>query len=91
MNAEKCKANIKIAKQENIDLLDTFLLEIDSTGFYHEFLLNMDESEVSCILDVQYSNKSGMEQNLCFKLKAKIIIKFTQVVHISFNNIRDFK
>ena len=91
INCEKCKAKISLIKQDELDVLKRYALEIDTTNFCSDLLLNSDESDVSCMIDIHYTNNSGSEQNLCYKLKFKLLIKFMQVVHISLINIEDLE
>jgi len=90
-NADKCKAKINVTKEDNLDMLKRHSLEIDTTTFNSDLLLNSDELDVNCMLDIHYTNKSGSDENLCYKLKFKIIIKFVQIVHISLINIEDIE
>ena len=91
INAEKCKAKIKLIKQESVEELNAYSLSIDTTDFSSDLFLNADELEIGCILDIHYTNKSGLDQDLCYKLKPKVFIKLIQPVHISLNHISDFK
>lgn len=90
-NAEKCKAKINVTKEDNFDILKRHSLEIDTTAFNSDLLLNSDELDVNCMLDIHYTNNSGSVENLCYKLKFKIMIKFVQIVHISLINIEDIE
>ena len=91
-NAEKCKAKISINQNEEADsILNKYLLHVDTTGFYSDQLVNENELDVGCLLDIEYTNNSGMEQNLCYKLRAKVMIKFTQVAHLTLKNLQDIE
>lgn len=90
-NAEKCKAKISVIKDDEPDILNRYSLEIDTTSFCSNQTINPDDLDVSCMIHIHYTNMSGSEQNLCYKLKTKLIIKFMQVVTMSLMNIQDLE
>ena len=90
-NAEKCKAKISVIKEDEPDILNRYSLEIDTTSFCSNQTINPDDLDVSCMIHIHYTNMSGSEQNLCYKLKTKLIIKFMQVVTMSLMNIQDLE
>ncbi len=91
INAEKCKAKISVIEEDEPDILKRYSLEIDTTSFCSNQIINSDDLDVSCMIHIHYTNKSGSEQNLCYKLKTKLIIKFMQVVTMSLMNIEDLE
>ena len=86
---EKSKLNTKIEVIRNENQKN--FIKVDSTQFFTDILLEETDRDLSCLLELKYTNKHGKEQNLCHILKFQVYIKFIQPIFLSINELKDIR
>ncbi len=81
--AKKLKAEISLVKDEETQ---GYVLTIDSFKYNSNDLAEEEENnevEISSVLEIKYTSKSGMENNLCHTLRVHLVVKFTPVYRVT--------
>ncbi len=66
-------------------------LKIDSTSYRVDNMIDESELDLSCFLELKYTNEHGKQQNLCHVIKCQVFIKFVQPIYFRITELKDLK
>ncbi len=96
--ANKLNAIIRFEKEQNNEIEKfitnnqvKYYLKIDSSEFCSDNLVDMNCIEINLFLEIKYTNKYGLEQNLLHCFKKQVTVRFEQIVFASILNIKEKK